>query len=151
MFSRATLLRRTANHANSAIRRTFATEAVAAEGNKLKLNFFLPHDSIKSNAAVVSRNNIRRARTHSDLTLSSQGHGDCSRGERTHGYSPIARAHSRAIATRCRRSARQRREGKLLHFLRFRVCSQGPHGRVCDRGCEGTLFFSRFIPRSAVH
>lgn len=30
-----------------------AAAAVAAEGNKLKLNFFLPHDTIKSEAPVV--------------------------------------------------------------------------------------------------
>ncbi len=54
MFTRASILRRTANAANATVRRSFAAEAAAADGEKLKLNFFLPHDSIKSNAAVVS-------------------------------------------------------------------------------------------------
>lgn len=31
-----------------------AEQAVAVEGNKLNFNFFLPHDTIKHNAQVVS-------------------------------------------------------------------------------------------------
>lgn len=57
MLSRASALRRAAYTVSRAAttpapRRTLA-EAVAVEGSKLKFNFFLPHDSIKSNAEVV--------------------------------------------------------------------------------------------------
>lgn len=51
MLSRASLLRRAVA---TVPRRYFADAAAVSEGNKLKLNFFLPHDSIKSNAEVVS-------------------------------------------------------------------------------------------------
>lgn len=58
MLSRASTLRRAAypisRAANAyAQRRALAEQAVAEEGSKLKFNFFLPHDAIKSNAEVV--------------------------------------------------------------------------------------------------
>lgn len=57
MLGRAALLRRAAASASkfSAPRRMLAEEAVAVDSNKLKLNFFLPHISIKHNAEVVSQ------------------------------------------------------------------------------------------------
>lgn len=56
MLGRAAMLRRAVTHASrfSAPKRTLAEEAVAIEGSKLKFNFFLPHDTIKHNAEVVS-------------------------------------------------------------------------------------------------
>lgn len=54
MFARASILLRTAGAASGIARRSFAAEAAAVDGSKLKLNFFLPHDSVKSNDAVVS-------------------------------------------------------------------------------------------------
>lgn len=54
MLARATLLRRTAAKITDAIpRRHLAEAAVDTDGTKLKLNFFLPHLAIKSNAEVV--------------------------------------------------------------------------------------------------
>lgn len=56
MLSRATLLRRAAALSRRATpQRHFAEQAVALDGSKLKFNFFLPHDAIKSNAEVVRR------------------------------------------------------------------------------------------------
>lgn len=56
MLSRATLLRRAAALSRRATpQRHFAEQAVAVDGSKLKFNFFLPHDAIKSNAEVVRR------------------------------------------------------------------------------------------------
>lgn len=54
MLSRASLLRRALAPAYrmSTARRFLADEAVANE-NKLKFNFFLPYETIKSNAQVV--------------------------------------------------------------------------------------------------
>lgn len=56
MLGRAAMLRRAIVSASrsQAPRRFFAEEAVTTAGNKLKFNFFLPHDTIKKNVEVVS-------------------------------------------------------------------------------------------------
>lgn len=44
---------RNAGVVRNVLRRSYAAEAAVAADNKLKLNFFLPHDAIKKDVSVV--------------------------------------------------------------------------------------------------